>query len=138
MAISEAGKNCKANTLKRLNKQLNEIKTKNTNSYLSSLDADFPYTIVSACTTAEHERGGIVFLLHNKWRHRIVGKPIIDHNGRWICIDVRTPRGRTFLDCSLPTYQPTKQCTCQTGMGRTPGICNLPPPQTQPHSIPIW
>ena len=91
------GKTARPTRSKWLNKQLNEINTKNTNSYLSSLDADFPYTIVSACTTAEHERGGIVFLLHNKWRHRIVGKPIIDHNGRWICIDVRTPRGRTSL-----------------------------------------
>jgi hypothetical protein len=59
MAILEAGKNYKANMLKWLNKQLYEIKTNNTNSYLSSLDADFPYTIISACTTAEHERDGI-------------------------------------------------------------------------------
>jgi hypothetical protein len=97
MAISEAGQNCKASTLKWLNKQLKETKSGNENEYLSSLEADFPYTIVSVNTTAEHERGGIVFLLHNKWRHRVVGKPIIDHNGRWICIDVRTPRGRTSI-----------------------------------------
>ena len=103
MAISEAGQNCKANTLKWLNKQLKETKSGNENAYLSSLEADFPYTIVSANTTAEHERGGIVFLLHNKWRHRVVGKPIIDHNGRWICIDVRTPRGRTSI---IATYLP--------------------------------
>jgi exonuclease III len=103
MAISEAGSNCKANKLKWLNKQLKETNTSNGNEYLSSLDADFPYTIVSASTSAEHERGGIVFLLHNKWRHRVVGKPIIDHNGRWICIDVRTPRGRTSI---IATYLP--------------------------------
>ena len=42
-------------------------------------------------------------MLHNKWRHRVVGKPIIDHNGRWICIDVRTPRGRTSI---IATYLP--------------------------------
>ena len=114
MAISEAGKNCKATTLKWLNKQLNEVNTKNNNTYLSSLDADFPYTIVSACTTAEHERGGIVFLLHNKWRHRIVGKPIIDHNGRWICIDVRTPRGRTSLIAAYLPPSPQNSAPAKT------------------------
>ena len=103
MAISEAGQNCQANTLKWLNEQLKETTSGNENEYLSSLDAGFPYTIVSASTSAEHERGGIVFLLHNKWRHRVVGKPIIDHNGRWICIDVRTPRGRTSI---IATYLP--------------------------------
>ena len=96
MAISEAGKHCKAPDLKWLNKNLDE-NTHNADQHLSNIGSDFPYTITSACTESPNERGGIVFLLHNKWRHRVVGKPIVDRNGRWICIDVRTPRGRTSL-----------------------------------------
>jgi hypothetical protein len=96
MAISEAGEHCRAETLKWLNKNMDENTSTHANKYLASSDVDFPYTITSACTESDHERGGIVFLLH-KWRHRVVGKPIIDRNGRWICIDFRTPRGRTSL-----------------------------------------
>ena len=97
MAISEAGKNCRAETLRWLNKSMNENTSISASTYLASSDAYFSYTITSACTESDHERGGIVLLLHNKWRHRVVGKPIIDRNGRWICTDVRTPRGRTSL-----------------------------------------
>ena len=97
MAISEAGKHCRAESLKWLNKNMDGNTSTNANKYLASSDVDFSYTITSACTELDHERGGIVFLLHSKWRHRVVGKPIIDSNGRWICIDVRTPRGRTSL-----------------------------------------
>ena len=97
LAISEAGKHCKADTIKWLNKNMDENTSTNENKYLAASDADFPYTITSACTESEHERGGIVLLLHNKWRHRVVGKPVIDRNGRWVCTDIRTPRGRTSL-----------------------------------------
>ena len=97
LAISEAGKQCNANDLKWLNKSMDDYSGENEHAYLNAMQADFPYTIVSATTSAEHERGGIVFLLHNKWKHKIVGKPIIDKKGRWICIDIRTPRGRTSL-----------------------------------------
>jgi hypothetical protein len=97
MAISEAGKHCKAEDLKWFNKDMDENTSANSNQYLSSADADFPYSITSACTESANERGGIVFLLHNKWRHRVVGKPIIDRSGRWVCIDDRTLRGRTSL-----------------------------------------
>ena len=97
MAISEAGKHCKAADLKWLNKNMDENTSPNANQHLAHVDVDFPYTITSACTESPNERGGIVLLLHNKWRHRVVGKPIIDRNGRWVCIDVRTPRGRTSL-----------------------------------------
>ena len=97
MAISEAGKHCKAADLKWLNKNMDENTSLNANQHLAQVDVDFPYTITSACTESANERGGIVLLLHNKWRHRVVGKPIIDRNGRWVCIDVRTPRGRTSL-----------------------------------------
>jgi hypothetical protein len=97
MAISEAGKHCNAADQTWLNKNMDENISTNANQHLSTVDADFPYTITSACTESPNERGGIVLLLHNKWRHRVVGKPTIDRDGRWICIDVRTPRGRTSL-----------------------------------------
>ena len=97
MTISESGKHCNAEALKWLNKNMDDNTPSNVNQYLSTIDTDFPYTIVSASTESDHERGGIVLLLHNKWRHRVVGKPTIDRNERWICIDVRSPRGRTSL-----------------------------------------
>ena len=95
VAISEAGKNCNAEDLKWLNKTMDDHDKDS--EFLAANQTDFPYTAVSACTTEEHERGGIVLLLHNKWLHKVVGKPIIDKNGRWISIDIRTPRGRTSL-----------------------------------------
>ena len=97
IAITEAGKNCDASELKWLNKSMDDYANDNEQAYLAAMQHDFPYTIYTANTTDEHERGGIVLLLHNKWRHKVVGKPTIDKNGRWISIDIRTPRGRTSL-----------------------------------------
>ena len=97
IAISEAGKHCAAHDLKWLNKSMDDYSGSTEHAYLNAMQADFPYTIHSTHTTAEHERGGIVLLLHNKWLHKVVGKPTIDKNGRWINVDIRTPRGRTSL-----------------------------------------
>jgi hypothetical protein len=65
VAISEAEKNCNADDLKWLNKTMDDHDRDN--EFLAATHTDFPYSIVSACTTEEHERGGIVLLLHNKW-----------------------------------------------------------------------
>jgi hypothetical protein len=59
MAISEAGKHCNAEALKWLNKNMDDNTTSNANQYLSTIDNVFPYTIVSATTDSDHERGGI-------------------------------------------------------------------------------
>jgi hypothetical protein len=69
IAISEAGKNCNAAELKWLNKSMDDYANDNEHAYIAAMQEDFPYSIYTANSTEEHERGGIVLLLHKKWRH---------------------------------------------------------------------
>ena len=39
----------------------------------------------------------MVLFLHNKYKSRIIGKPTYDVKGRWLSVDVRTPKGRTTI-----------------------------------------
>ena len=71
---------------------------------------DLPYQIISSDGSVEGERRGIVTLIHNRWRHRRVGKVIHDTHKRWLALDIRTPLGRTtiiaaYLHETLPRFQ---------------------------------
>jgi exonuclease III len=72
-----------------------------------------PYNIFSTCTSAPGEKGGVTLLLHKKYQHRMVGKPSHDANGRWISVDIRTPRGRTTLIMAYLPPSPQSSLTAR-------------------------
>ena len=93
---TEAGKDCSPERLQFLHRKMTP--TPDTElEYLSNFHSELPYTIFSCTTQAEGERGGVVLFLHNKYRSRVIGKPTYDINGRWLSVDIRTPKGRTTL-----------------------------------------
>jgi hypothetical protein len=93
---TEAGKDCSPERLQFLHRKMSP--TPDTElEYLSNFHSELPYTIFSCATQAEGERGGVVLFLHNTYRSRIIGKPTYDINGRWLSVDIRTPKARTTL-----------------------------------------
>ena len=93
---TECGKGFSPEKLAFMHRKMDTTET-DENKYLSNFHASLPYTIFTVQTDAEGERGGIAFFLHNKWKPRIIGKPTYDRKGRWISLDIRTPRGRTTI-----------------------------------------
>ena len=52
------------------------------------------HMIYSSNGTLEKDgTGGVLLLVHERWRHRIVGAPIVSHCKRWISLLVHTPTG---------------------------------------------
>ena len=68
-----------------------------------------PYLIFSSDGSHQGERGGVVTLLHKRWLHRRVGKPVYDQHKRWHAFDIRTPLGRTTIISAYMKPDPTSQ-----------------------------
>ena len=78
------------------------------------IDENLPYTVFSTSTSTPGEKGGVVLLLHKKWQHRVVGKPTYDEHGRWLSVDIRTPKGRTTIIAAYLPPSPQDNATTRT------------------------
>jgi exonuclease III len=82
------------------------------------IDENLPYTVLSTSTSTPCEKGGVVLLLHKKWQHRVVGKPTYEEHGRWLSVDIRTPKGRTTIIAAYLPLSPQDNATARTAWAK--------------------
>ena len=105
LVLTETGNDNSPGTLQWLTRKLRPRDTITTTNVHTQFN-DLPYQIISSEGSVEGERGGIVTLIHNRWRHRRVGKVIHDTHKRWLALDIRTPLGRTTIIAAYMKHSP--------------------------------
>jgi exonuclease III len=106
LVLTETGSDNSPETLVWLTRKLrpqDNITTTNVHTHFNDLSY---HQIISSDGSVEGERGGIVTLIHNRWRHRRVGKIIHDTHKRWLAFDIRTPLGRTSIIAAYMKHSP--------------------------------
>jgi exonuclease III len=105
LVLTETGSDNSPETLQWLTRKLrprDTITTTNVHTHFN----DLPYQIISSDGSVEGERGGILTLIHDRWRHRRVGKVIHDTHKRWLALDIRTPLGHTTIIAAYMKHSP--------------------------------
>ena len=104
--VSETGKHNHPKNLifQASHLQANETTTQENRAFLTrKFRIHNNYIYCSSEGAHDHERGGILIMIKETWRHRIHGKPYVHPSKRWMAIQLHTPLEKM---CLIAAYLP--------------------------------